>query len=219
MNKMMVAAELVKLAKAITGYEQSWSDDDPSAPKTPWGPAQVATRIAPGVTWYSTAGHGGMAVAPSVARSKLSPAALKHGERWGNAFWYEEDVAWLVAVYENPDWGKSMMQSRGTSPVSQEKLEHDIREWFPEYFDEAFRGKAQKEFSKPSMREVATKYPHATLMFDGLTIKSAVVDSLAGRSVSIMADNGRRYRLGQAVWDRNVITIADASGKVVWSRE
>jgi hypothetical protein len=64
---------------------------------TPWGPADHEQVLASGITLYSTAGHGGIAVTGEVARKM--PAALRGvGQRYGGKLWFEEDAAW-AAVY------------------------------------------------------------------------------------------------------------------------
>lgn len=60
-----------------------YRDGDPKAPRTPWGPAQHATEHAPGITFYSTAGHGGFYLSP--ARLAEMPEADR------SLGWYEED--------------------------------------------------------------------------------------------------------------------------------
>lgn len=109
--------------------QKSWGDGNPSAPQTPWGPAQYGTQVETGVWLFNTAGHGGLMVRPGVAQKKLSPAARKCGEFWGGAYWYEEDVAMNIPLFENFDWAQTL----GTrAPI--ERYERSIREYFPEYF-------------------------------------------------------------------------------------
>ena len=122
--------------------DRDWADGDRSAPRTPWGQAQTEYKIVPGVSWFSTAGHGGMRVAPSVARKMLSPAAIKHGEVWGGAFWYEEDVAYSIPFLENPEWDHIAARKMGSRVGRPEEHERTIRQYFPRYFqmrEEGFR--------------------------------------------------------------------------------
>jgi hypothetical protein len=123
--------------KAIA--DRDWRDGDPSAPKTPWGPAQNAYQLARGVIWYSTAGHGGLAVATGVARSLLTPAALMEGEKWGSYFWYEEDIGWAIPFYEHPEWEREFVRKAGGSVYDRVKLEETIRRWFPKYLENIVR--------------------------------------------------------------------------------
>jgi len=119
------------------GEDGSWSDypfPDPKAPKTPWGPAQGVYNIIPGVRWFTTAGHGGLMVSPSVARKMLTPAAVKLGDFWGGAYWYEEDIEYSIPMYEHPEWDKILAQKAGGGTLTQEQHGAKIRQWNPKYF-------------------------------------------------------------------------------------
>lgn len=112
--------------------DESWDDDDPEAPETLWGPAQVSYEIAPGVVWYGTAGHGGLKVERRAAR-QLSRPALELGEEFDGAYWYEEDVLWAIPMYENPDWNRIFTRKAGGKLWSTEDLERVIRDYYPRY--------------------------------------------------------------------------------------
>lgn len=77
---------------------------------TPWGPAQSEKTIAPGITSYTTAGHGGIHL--TMERVQAMPAALRaitpyaHNERdplneCGR--WYEEDCDWALVALAFPE--------------------------------------------------------------------------------------------------------------------
>lgn len=73
--------------------------------ETPWGPAQTATKIAEGITYYSTAGHGGIKLSPERLRKVPQPwqdyaARWSHG--WGPS-WFEEDIAICLVYLAFPD--------------------------------------------------------------------------------------------------------------------
>lgn len=59
--------------------------------KTPWGEAQTVKQIAPGITWYETASHGGFYLSPE--KNALVPQELKEATfgQLGLEGWYEED--------------------------------------------------------------------------------------------------------------------------------
>lgn len=69
------------------------------AKETPWGPAQSVENIAPGLTFYSTASHGGYHLSPDL-NTKV-PQVLKEASFMGNGMrgWYEEDCDWAIVVY------------------------------------------------------------------------------------------------------------------------
>jgi hypothetical protein len=137
-TKMLVSDILRSLAKEgivnmqnirTAASKKHWGDGNPSAPSTPWGPAQSGTQIESGVWVFGTAGHGGLMVRPGVAQKKLSPSARKCGMFWGGAYWYEEDVAIGIPFFENFDWARA-----AGSRVTPEQTEKYIRGSFPEYF-------------------------------------------------------------------------------------
>ena len=60
---------------------------------TPWGPAQTARHLAPGIGWVTTAGHGGCVISSS--RLELMPECLRLEECPGRTgLFFEEDVEW-----------------------------------------------------------------------------------------------------------------------------
>ena len=60
---------------------------------TPWGPAQTARHLAPGIGWVTTAGHGGCVIGSS--RLELMPECLRLDEGPGRpGLFFEEDVEW-----------------------------------------------------------------------------------------------------------------------------
>ena len=72
--------------------------------RTPWGVEQTSMMIAPGLTSYTTASHGGFhldrdnnaKVASCLKRSTFAGLGLKG--------WYEEDVDWAIVVYTFPEY-------------------------------------------------------------------------------------------------------------------
>lgn len=59
------------------------------AMNTPWGPAQSRTRITEGISFYYTAGHGGIHL--SQAQFDKMPDDLKALKTFAGGRWYEED--------------------------------------------------------------------------------------------------------------------------------
>lgn len=58
--------------------------------RTPWGDAQQAEKIRRGITWYSTASHGGVKLSERI--NERVPAYMRN-----RSGWYEEDCAWALA--------------------------------------------------------------------------------------------------------------------------
>lgn len=121
-----------KRAVVAAGPDKNWNDGDRSAPKTPWGPAQSAYILDTGVAFFGTAGHGGLKIPAAKAKQMLSGAALKHGELWNGAYWYEEDVAISIPLYEVKKWRDAAQRKMGVK-ASEDQLKKSIDRWFPEY--------------------------------------------------------------------------------------
>lgn len=68
---------------------------------TPWGNAQTSTEYGPGVTFYTTAGHGGFQLSPE-ALTKM-PHPLAHVGTFAGPGWYEEDCDWSVVAISFPE--------------------------------------------------------------------------------------------------------------------
>ena len=63
---------------------------------TPWGKSQGrADKLAPGINFYSTAGHGGYKVSKTTLA--LMPPALRNEDGW-----YEEDMEWCKIAIAFP---------------------------------------------------------------------------------------------------------------------
>lgn len=89
--------------------------------KTPWGPAQNVHRMAPGVLFVETAGHGGYLL--SRERQQDVPVPLRR--RGG---WYEEDGEAYIVDMVHPD----------ARPGSdQQHAEGKVRYWFPDEYEKA----------------------------------------------------------------------------------
>jgi hypothetical protein len=69
---------------------------------TPWGAAQTSKSYGEGITFYSTAGHGGFYVTPKL--NALIPEYFRLGA-WSNGAkgWYEEDCDWAIVVVVFPE--------------------------------------------------------------------------------------------------------------------
>jgi len=66
---------------------------------TPWGKAQTAEDVAPGIVRYSTASHGGYRLS-SALNAKVAPVLKKATcAGLGSQGWYEEDCDWAIVVY------------------------------------------------------------------------------------------------------------------------
>lgn len=125
-----------KQQKLIENYIRKVVRKNLNEASTPWGSSDTDYTIVRGVVWYSTPSHGGL----KVAGKYLSDAAKEIGKFYAGSYWFEEDVAYAIPVYENFDtWGKNLGDyTGGTNPTKQE-LESTIKRWYPEYFDEEYK--------------------------------------------------------------------------------
>ena len=71
---------------------------------TPWGKSDQVTKIENGVSWVSTPSHGGLMISAGASQKYLTPKALAFGERYGAYIAFEEDCAYAVAFFQNPQW-------------------------------------------------------------------------------------------------------------------
>ena len=185
---------LEKTAEAEPRY---WTDGDPKAPRTPWGPAQTSYEIERGVRFFSTASHGGFGISRDAARRFLSPAALKEAEVWQGAYWFEEDVASSVPLYEHPEWGPKAGFSS-----SESAREERIRRNFPKYLEEKESGQthAPKLVRGMSLRVLKRiKFSNGEVIAPGTNL---VVDSLQGTNFLFIFE-GMKYKLPLAYYYAN----------------
>lgn len=69
------------------------------ATNTPWGKSQSSEKIAPGIRFYTTAGHGGFHVTQKIQEQ------IPKKWRLSGCFerWYEEDCGWAPLAATFPD--------------------------------------------------------------------------------------------------------------------
>lgn len=108
----------------------------PNPSWTPWGAADFVEPLARGISWVGTPRHGGLRIAKGFAKRHLSSAAIKRAEEFANYLWYEEDVAWMIPMWELPQfWPKAFMHMRdyNTFQSRYDYLWQGLSRWFPQY--------------------------------------------------------------------------------------
>ena len=70
---------------------------------TPWGQADNIKKLATGIMWVGTPGPGGLAISKALAKKMLSPEAIHEAIEQGSYYWWEEDVAWTVPMYDSEE--------------------------------------------------------------------------------------------------------------------
>lgn len=79
---------------------------------SPWGKSQQINKIAPGIAFVSTAGHGGYRVSKRKAEKYFTHVELKHAAIMsGSYYWFEEDCAWVMVARAFPHLFESSMQA------------------------------------------------------------------------------------------------------------
>lgn len=68
--------------------------------QTPWGPSDSKTKHATGITFYTTAGHGGFKISESRRRSM--PVCLRDLVTFVGGNWYEEDCDAAIVIVAFP---------------------------------------------------------------------------------------------------------------------
>lgn len=105
------------------------------ATSTPWGVAQSVQQITQGIRSVSTAGHGGILVAPT--KNALIPEYMRCEDGA-----YEEDCDWAIpAVVFESEWRKWADGERWTTGDSQMEAAYStLKNWHPDAF-ERFTGR------------------------------------------------------------------------------
>lgn len=139
---------------------------------TPWGPPQASEKIAPGITFYSTASHGGVKL--SEARQREMPEALRLEKPW-----YEEDCEFARVVLAFPDH---------FSEKQLETAQSTLKDYYPEAY-ENFYGVELKEGESRARDEALHQKRHK----DDLMAVSAL--RIGDFQVKVIATPGgdRRY--------------------------
>ena len=92
--------------------------------QSPWGTVQQEEKHQRGVTWVSTAGHGGYMISLGFAKKFLSEPAQAKGLRYGGYLCYEEDCLWAIVEFE-------LMYV--TTPQRQETIYTSLSRWNTDY--------------------------------------------------------------------------------------
>jgi len=130
MNNQKIAKELNKVAKSLV-----------AGTMTPWGESQGAVKVCPGVVFYSTARHGGVSISRGMAKY-LTRYTMKEAIKYGNSFWFEEDVAYALPFYELIKALPSLStRIKAVGGGDENTLKKYIERWYPNYpFDETSIG-------------------------------------------------------------------------------
>ncbi len=105
---------------------------------TPWGTAQYSKQYARGIMWYSTAGHGGFHLSPSINRQVPEALRIEDG-------WYEEDCDWALVAVAFPDiFVKEYAEALSA-----------MKNWHPDRYEKHFGIELRPDESYMKRRELA----------------------------------------------------------------
>ena len=96
--------------------------------RTPWGTADSAHHIAPGIVIVSTPGHGGVKLSPE--RNKKIPPALRNASGW-----YEEDCESYIPMMIHAG---DMKRPSESAEDARKRAESGVIDWFPDGYEAAY---------------------------------------------------------------------------------
>lgn len=95
--------------------------------QTPWGASDYQEKLAEGMWWVGTPGHGGLMIGKAEARRKLTPEAQACGRPFGNWLCYEEDCDYAVPFYELQElreaWNRLAVKARQQQEIQASALD------------------------------------------------------------------------------------------------
>jgi len=106
------------------------------ATSTPWGVADNIEKCIRGVALVQTPSHGGFRISKGRAERELSEACRSYGEQMYGYYFFEEDCAYALPLYEHPEWFVNIYHSGETESMARESAAETIKRWYPEYFKE-----------------------------------------------------------------------------------
>lgn len=119
LTRKTATAQRARLRARRASERERWGSADTGVGRrTPWGSAQHAEQIAPGITAVSTAGHGGIKLSPERNAAVAVPWRTRSG-------WYEEDCEASIVAMTFPD----------EFPGSAESARASARNWFPDQYE------------------------------------------------------------------------------------
>lgn len=124
--------------------------------QTPWGRADMVTKLEEGIYSVETSGHGGVMIVKSIANNILTESAIKRGQEFGNFICYEEDCDYAIPMYElKKCWDKYFAPKEETE--IEQILIKSLSMWNPEYLIERGIPVSEKEYNQWYGRQLEEK--------------------------------------------------------------
>jgi hypothetical protein len=184
---------------------------------TPWGRAQYSQTLERGVTFYGTAGHGGLSVTFAWAEKNLTPHAIMLGSVYAGKLWYEEDCQINIVFYEDPDLFQRMMGKR----LDRDKFGESIRTWNPEYFDKEYQDACARAYPMPTSQDL-NKGDEVDLVSYGAPGNVRTFTYLEpygkkAKDLLVRGDEGGLYKISETRYRNEAYQIRSGNA-VVWNR-
>lgn len=179
---------------------------------TPWGLSQHSEQIARGLIAYSTASHGGLCVSPTLA-NKLTRYTLKRAIRYANGYWFEEDAAYALPLYELWQKGYDSKIKSAYGNISLDSLEKIIKYFYKDY---PFNEKEEDNGIAKLPLKVKDLKPGDRLVIYG---KTYIYEGIRYGSLSIVLESNTYldYAMKEGQYKRAVEKII-RDGKVLFER-
>jgi hypothetical protein len=184
---------------------------------TPWGRAQYSQTLERGVTFYGTAGHGGLSITFAWAEKNLTPHAIMLGSVYGGKLWYEEDCQINIVFYEYPDLFPRMMGKR----LDPSKFGESVRTYNPEYFDADYQAACFLSFPMPEPKDLEQGCEVDLISYGSPgNVRTYIYQQPygeKGKHFLVRGDDGALYRITQASFMNAACQIRQG-GEVTWDR-
>ena len=107
---------------------------------SPWGAIQYSKNYCVGLSFVSTAGHGGYRITERLLKeSAFFPEEIARlgAIKQGNYYFFEEDCAWALLLNDCPSLCKLVAETDARlSPEELFNMAHETaKAWYPSYFN------------------------------------------------------------------------------------
>jgi hypothetical protein len=175
---------------------------------SPWDQVQTCERLADGVFWVTTAGHGGLMVDAATATEELSAPARQHGMKWGRFICYEEDCACSIPFFERPDWFAALKRRELTKTDTASVLK-SVKDWEWRYYEARTRQILQPGESYQKDAFTFEQDHAADLIVVSATSGNSWEPPLPAGMVKVVAVKGGRNKHGGYTGELEFLVPAD----------
>lgn len=99
---------------------------------SPWGEIQYVSKTdTRGISFVSTAGHGGLRLSKGFAEKNLSKKILGISIFYGGYYFFEEDCAWEVPAFFNSTIFNAL--NKIMVKLDHNFLKETVQKWYPEF--------------------------------------------------------------------------------------